>query len=138
MWGPHQEEFDLGKKMNKIGLFDYLMLLIYAFIMGCAQILMAKAAEQVGSNTQVKGILQSVLQSEWLWISIVFYVIATAFWLFILFRVDIRIAYPIAMTSVVFAGFIKCVLENEFPNPLYWFGLLIIMIGLYLINISRV
>jgi len=112
-------------------------LLSYAAIIGASQIFFVNASKQIGSNFNVNGFLYAALYSHWLYISIVFYIIATGFWMYLLYRVDIRAAYPIASTSVIFAALFQNLRDGKSLPSSYWIGILVVLIGLTLINSSH-
>lgn len=105
--------------------------------MGGSQILMANASSQLGKNYFAKGIFFAILNSYWLYIALIFYAFATATWLLLLYKIDIRIAYPIASTAVIFASLIQCYRDGKSLDPSYWLGLLFIVIGIGLINFNQ-
>jgi len=111
-------------------------LLAYAAIIGASQIFFVNASKQIGSNFDMNGFLYAALYSHWLYISIVFYIIATGFWMYLLYRIDIRIAYPIASTSVIFAALIQSWRDGKSLPASYWTGIFIVLIGLTIINTS--
>ena len=113
---------------------NFLLLLLYAGIMGGAQIIFANAARQINQSIPIKGPLISALSSNWLYFGLFVYGVAIVFWLFILTRVDIRIAYPIASTAIIFASLFQCFNTGSFPSFTYWIGLFVVIFGLALIN----
>jgi drug/metabolite transporter (DMT)-like permease len=106
-------------------------------MMGGSQILMANAATQLGNNYFSKGILFAITHSYWLYIALIFYAFATAAWLLLLYKIDIRLAYPIASTAVIFAALIQCYRDDKSMNSSYWLGLIFIVIGIGLINFKQ-
>ena len=122
--------------MFKISWFQFMQLLAYAAIMGSCQIIMAKASKQVGVNIVESNLITGIFTSDWLFVALFIYAIATAMWLLILFSVDIRIAYPIASTAVIFASLLQSYLDGRFPPSSYWLGIITVLIGLTLINQS--
>ena len=123
--------------MNSLTNFYFILLLIYAAVMGYNQIIFVKASDQISKNLTKKNIFYSILSSEWLLSGIVFYIFATIYWLWILSKVDIRYAYPIASTSVVFASIAYSFQSGFFSSINYWVGLVIILIGLtFVVNLK--
>lgn len=122
--------------MFKITWFQFVQLLTYAAIMGSCQIIMAKASKQIGVNIAESNLILGIFTSYWLFVALFIYAIATAMWLLILFSVDIRIAYPIASTAVIFASLLQSYLDGRFPPTSYWLGIITVLVGLTLINQS--
>ena len=112
------------------------MLLCYAAIMGASQLIFVNASKQFGSNYSTEGLVHAFIYSYWLYIAITFYVVATGFWMFLLYRIDIRLAYPIASTSIIFAALLQTMIDGKMPSLLYWLGIAIVIGGLGLINAS--
>lgn len=104
--------------------------------MGSSQLIFVNASKQFGQYYNSGGILQAFLHSYWLYCAIIFYVIATAFWMYLLYRIDIRIAYPVASTSVIFAALLQTIIDGRMPSLSYWVGIIIVLAGLALINSS--
>ena len=121
----------------KLSLAQFACLLFYAVVMGGSQILMANASNQLGKSYLSNGIFFAIFNSYWLYIALIFYAFATAIWLLLLYKIDIRIAYPIASTAVIFASLIQCYRDGKSLDPSYWLGLLFIVIGIGLINFKQ-
>ncbi len=106
--------------------------------MGAAQLVLEAASKQLAIFLSTQGLVGAVLKSSWLWLGLAIYTLAIVFWLFILYRVDVRIAYPVAVTSVVFAALFKSIIESTMPSATYFFGLFLILLGLMLINGNKI
>jgi drug/metabolite transporter (DMT)-like permease len=119
--------------MKNLTIFYFFVIISYAAVMGFAQVIFTKASDQISKNLTKKNIFYSILSSEWLLLGIVFYIFATIYWLWILSKVDIRYAYPIASTSVVFASIAYSFQSGFFPSINYWIGLAVMLIGLTII-----
>tara|TARA_B110000027_G_C16028696_1_gene259769 strand:- start:98 stop:409 length:312 start_codon:yes stop_codon:yes gene_type:complete len=102
--------------------------------MGLAQFVFSLASDQIFSNLKNDNIFFSTLNSHWLYIGIGIYIIATGVWLWVLSKVDLRFAYPVASLSIIFAPLIKSYYENTYLGPKYWLGLIVIVFGVYLIT----
>jgi uncharacterized membrane protein len=118
----------------KLSAYQIISLLIYAFIMGACQLLMVKASKQLGNNFNDKTLIYAIFVSHWLYIAITVYIIATCLWLLILYKADIRLAYPIASTSVIFAALLQSAIDNSNLPINYWIGLVLVVMGLIMIN----
>lgn len=105
--------------------------------MGFAQVILSNASDQIAKNLTKKNIIYSILSSEWLLLGIVFYFFALIYWLWILSKVDLRYAYPIASTSVVFASIASSYQLGVFPSINYWIGLVLIILGLTIVINSK-
>lgn len=119
---------------NTLSPLYFFILLLYAVIMGGSQIIMVKASKQVGQNYLINGALYTLIHSYWLYVAIIFYMLATGFWMAILYKIDIRIAYPIASTAVLFAVIFQSIEQKTLPSGGFWAGVFLVLIGLALIQ----
>jgi multidrug transporter EmrE-like cation transporter len=133
--------YPLGPTLSNLSMqlsfTQFICLISYAAMMGASQILMANASHQLGKNYFSNGIFFTIMNSYWLYIALIFYIFATGIWLLLLYKIDIRIAYPIASTAIIFTSLIQCYLDRKPLEPAYWLGLLFIIIGIGLINLKR-
>lgn len=134
MLGLQLERLASGDMESRLGFSNLILLFAYAGLMGIAQIIFANAAKEINQLIPLRGLLFSVFSSYWLWFGLFIYAIATVFWLYMLTRVDIRFAYPIASTAVIFASLFQSFHTKSFPSFTYWIGLFTVLLGLSLIN----
>ena len=134
MLGRQLEKLGLDNMASNISTVNFALLFLYAAVMGAAQIIFSNAANQIRDTMPTGGVLFAAFTSGWLYIGLVVYVVATVFWLYMLARVDIRFAYPVASTAVLFAALFQSLLSSSYPSLTYWIGLIIILIGLGLVN----
>ena len=66
------------------------------------------------------------------------YAISSVFWLFVLSKAPLSIAYPCISLSYVFVVLLGKVRFGEHVNMGVWGGVLLICLGVVLINVSRV
>ena len=124
--------------MKNLTVIYFFIILAYAAIMGFSQIILANASKQISNNLLKKNLFFSVISSNWLILGILFYIIAVIFWLWILSKVDLRYAYPIASTSVIFAAIASSYQMGYFPSLNYWIGLILVIVGLTLVVNSKI
>ena len=82
--------------MKNISIEFFFIILSFAFSMGLAQVIFSIASDQIFSNLKNQNLFNSVLKSHWIYIGLLIYIIATAACIWILSKVDLRFAYPIA------------------------------------------
>ena len=123
--------------MKNLSLEFIIIILFFSFSMGVAQFIFSLASDQIFSNYKSNSIFRSIIVSHWLYIALFIYIIATIIWIWILSKVDLRFAYPIASLSIIFAPLIKSYYENLYLGPKYWFGLFIILIGIGLVSNNK-
>ena len=124
--------------MKNLTVIYFFIILVYAAIMGFSQIILSNASKEISKNLLKKNIFFSIISSNWLIWGIVFYIIALIFWLWILSKVDLRYAYPIASTSVIFAAIATSYQMGFFPSLNFWVGLILVIIGLTLVVNSKI
>ena len=120
--------------MKNITIEFFFIILTFAFSMGLAQVIFSLASDQIFTNLKNQNLFNSILKSHWIYIGLFIYVVATIAWIWILSKVDLRFAYPIASLSIIFAPLIKSYYENMYLGFKYWLGLIIIIIGVILIS----
>ena len=54
------------------------------------------------------------------------------FWIWILNKVELRYAYPVASLAIIFAVLYQSYINKNFPPFSYWFGIIMIIIGLFI------
>ena len=119
---------------SRLSFSNLILLFAYAGLMGIAQIFFANAAKEINQLIPLRGLLFAIISSYWLYFGLFIYAISTVFWLFMLTRVDIRFAYPIASTAVIFASLFQSFYTKSFPSFIYWIGLFTILLGISLVN----
>lgn len=134
MWVHLLKRLGLDNMRMEISSIDYMLLLGFAMLMGAVQIILSYAASDIKDLLPQKGIFLASLSSGWLILGIALYFCASVFWIYMLSIVDIRLAYPIASTAVVFASIFQSFLDRSFPSVTYWIGVFVVLMGLALIN----
>jgi drug/metabolite transporter (DMT)-like permease len=124
--------------MEKITFYQFSSILSYALVMGATQILLSEASYEISNRSIEDGILYACIFSIKLWIGLIIYAFAFVAWLIILNKIDIRIAYPIAMTSVIFAAIFQSIIKQSFPNFYYWIGLILVFVGVFFVHKSQI
>lgn len=100
--------------MKNISIEFFFIILCFAFSMGLSQVIFSLASDQIFSNLKNQNLFISVLKNHWIYIRLLIYIIATAAWIWILSKVDLRFAYPIASLSIISATLIKSYYENMY------------------------
>ena len=83
------------------------------------------------------GLLDGILKAitiPWFYIALLVYGLATVFWLYILQRIPISLAYPFSALAMVIVPVIAMYLFNEDILGTYWIGLLLIIMGIVVIS----
>jgi drug/metabolite transporter (DMT)-like permease len=113
-----------------------MFLLIYAILTGASQIILVKASKEIGVNINYyKGFFWCFF-SYWMYIGLFLYSVLII-WLFIINKIDIIIAYPIASTTVIFTAIFQCLMDGVFPHFTYWIGVILIICSLVLIQLNN-
>lgn len=118
-----------------ISLFNILLTLLFAIIMGAGQMVLSLASKDIFSKEVISiGVL---IESKWLWVGIAVYAFSMILWIYILSRFDVRYAYPISATAIFFAALFQSIIQRSMPSSSYWFGLVIVFIGLIVLSSDR-
>jgi drug/metabolite transporter (DMT)-like permease len=116
-----------------MNIFQFLILIFYALAISIAQLFLVKSA-QLLNLTSLKFFLLSVIANYWLLIGLIIYIIGFLAWIIILKYIDVRLAYPFVMLSVLFTSIFQTYIDKLTIEPIYWIGLLLISSGLIIIN----
>ena len=120
-------------------LLNIAQLFLFTCLMSLGQILFKKTALTLaaGSSTQqglslVDGILKA-LTVPWLYLALTVYAIATVFWLYLLQRIPLSLAYPFSAIAMVLVPIAAVLLFEEKLTIFYWLGVFFILLGMFFI-----
>ena len=74
--------------------------------------------------------------NPWVFAGFVFYFVSSLFWIIVLSRVELSVAYPMLSLGYVFVLVASFFLFNEQISAVRWLGVLVIMLGVTLISRS--
>ncbi len=120
---------------------QYLPLILCAVLLNtAAQILIKMGMTSIGHfefNTQnIVPIFVKMLQTPPILGGVFLYVFSLGAWLLTLSRVDVSLAYPMTSLGYVFTAVVGYYILQENMNLTRVFGILVIMIGVYLVTRS--
>ena len=118
-----------------LNFIQILQLLSFAFLMSLGQILFKKTALSIstlGALSLIDGIMKAIF-IPWLYLALSVYALATVFWLYILQRIPLTIAYPFSALAMIIVPILATILFGEKLSISYWFGLLLIISGIAII-----
>jgi multidrug transporter EmrE-like cation transporter len=105
------------------------------------QLTLKAAMTSIGriGTAQVADAGQTILKAAkepLLWLGLVLFGLSAAFWLVVLSRVDLSLAYPLVGFSYVVVVGLSRFLLNEHVPALRWMGVALIAVGIALVGIS--
>ena len=115
-------------KINQIPLKIFLFLIINDLQDTCAQLLMKKGLRH-GDITNPHFYL--------FLIGLVIYISNFFLWMFILSKIDLSVALPLASIGYILVPFAAIFFLHEFVTPLRWLGLVFIILGIYFVSQSK-
>ena len=117
--------------------FQILQLVSFTFLMSIGQILFKKTALSLAVNSNESlGLLDGIFKAlsvPWLYMALCVYGIATIFWLYILQRIPLSLAYPFSAFAMIMVPIIAVYLFGERLTWSYWIGVLFIFTGITII-----
>lgn len=122
-------------------LISIALLLVSVVFATAGQLTLKSAMEAIGriGTAQVSEAGQTVtraVKEPRLWIGLALFGISAVFWLVVLSRVDLSLAYPfVGVSYIVVVGLARFMFHEHVPT-LRWVGVTIIAIGIALIGIS--
>ncbi len=116
----------------------FLLLLISIFTTASAQICFKKGVLKWGgldfSFSQVFSLIPRIFQNVWIMLGVFLFGISFTLWLFILSRLQLNIAYPIALScEVIITTIAAWFLFKEYLSPIQILGIVVIIIGIFLL-----
>lgn len=113
-----------------------IQLVSFTFLMSLGQVLFKKTALSLSVNSNNLGLIEGVLKAlsvPWLYLALFVYALATVFWLYILQRIPLSLAYPFSALAMVIVPIIAVIVFGERLNWSYWFGVFFIFLGIIII-----
>ena len=116
-----------------------LQLLSFTFLMSLGQILFKKTALSISlsmSSNNSLGLVEGLIKAlsvPWLYMALCVYALATVFWLYLLQRIPLSIAYPFSAFAMVIVPIVAVLIFGERLTWSYWTGVLFIIIGIFII-----
>ena len=128
--------------MEKILLtyIQIIQLISFTFLMSLGQVLFKKTAitlsVSMASQNNPLGLIEGIIRAlsvPWLYMALCVYAMATVFWLYILQRVPLSLAYPFSALAMVIVPIIAIYLFGEKLSWSYWIGVFFIFTGIIII-----
>jgi drug/metabolite transporter (DMT)-like permease len=122
-----------------LSYIQVLQLISFAFLMSGGQVLFKKTALSISAglnNENSLGLIEGILKAAtipWLYMALFTYGIATLFWLYILQRIPLTLAYPFSALAMIIVPILAIFLFGEKLNWSYWIGIIFIFIGITII-----
>ena len=118
-----------------------LLLVISVSLAVVGQLTLKSAMDDVGriGSAQVKtpvATIKRVAQQPKLWIGLTIFGVSSIFWLVVLSRVALTVAYPLVGLSYIVVVALARFAFHEHVPPLRWIGVSVIAVGIALIGLS--
>lgn len=116
-----------------------LQLLSFTFLMSLGQILFKKTALSLSlsiSSSNSLGLFEGLIKAlsvPWLYLALCVYALATVFWLYLLQRIPLSLAYPFSAFSMVIVPIAAVLIFGERLTWSCGVGVLFITIGIFII-----
>lgn len=122
-------------------LISVVLLVLSVGFATAGQLVLKAAMNEVGriGTAQVSDAGQTALRAvkePKLWLGLVLFGISSVFWLVVLSRVDLSLAYPMVGLSYVVIVMLAAFMLHENVPPLRWLGVVVIAVGIALVGIS--
>jgi len=123
-------------KERKVVMIEVIALVLICVVMGSfGQIYMKRGLKQ--SPLDLKDILSvkifSTVFEPNVFIGLVLYILASVIWLTVLSKADVSYVYPMISLGYILTAFLAKFYFNENITILRWFGILLILGGVFLI-----
>ena len=122
-------------------LAQIIQLLLFVSLMCTGQILFKKTALiaqkiKIEKNSDLISLILNVLQVPYFFLAMIIYAIATFYWLYILQKIPLSIAYPFTALAMVLIPIASVYLFKESLSTHYWIGSFLIFMGIVIISFS--
>ncbi len=120
-------------------LISIIQLLFFVFLMCTGQILFKKTAlvaEKIiaDKSNNIFFLIVHILQIPYFFIALVVYGIATFYWLYLLQKIPLSLAYPFTALAMVIIPIASIYLFKENLSNSYWIGSFFIVLGIIIIS----
>ncbi len=120
--------------MSKTTMVNAILLILSIGLAVCGQLSMKAGMNKVGEITasdfsQPFELVGRVAKSAWAVTGIILYAVSAIFWLIVLSRIDLSVAYPLVAAGYVFVVFYSWLVFKESVRWFSWIGLGMIVIG---------
>lgn len=119
----------------------FLLVSLNVVVEAFADLFMKKGLLSTGVNVtgfdNVLYVIYLNLQSPWIWLGIITYLVSFIIWITALRHVELSIAYPIGSTSYILVPIISIIFLRETVPLLRWLGIIGIVLGIIVLSRSR-
>ena len=122
-------------------LFSFGMLVISVVFAVAGQFTLKSAMNEVGriGATEIAAAGDTIirtLKEPRLWLGLTLFGVSALFWLVVLSRVDLSVAYPFVGLSYIIVVLFSRIFLNEHVTALRWLGVVIVAVGISIIGLS--
>jgi multidrug transporter EmrE-like cation transporter len=129
--------------VNHVGVGSIVLLLVSVAFATAGQFTLKSAMDpsRIGriGNTEISSpatTLKRAIKEPRLWIGLALFGISALFWLVVLSRIPLSVAYPfVGVSYIVVVGVSRLVLHEHVP-PLRWVGVAVIAAGIAIVGVS--
>lgn len=115
-------------------IVNVVLLILSIGLAVCGQLCMKAGMNRVGEITSEKikqpfVLIKDIVKSVWAVVGVLLYAVSAIFWLIVLSRVDLSVAYPMVAAGYVFVVFYSWIFFGERVKWFTWVGLFLIVVG---------
>lgn len=122
-------------------LFSFGMLVVSVVFAVAGQFTLKTAMNEVGriGATEIAAAGDTIartLKEPRLWLGLILFGISSSFWLVVLSRVDLSVAYPFVGLSYIIVVLISRLFLHEQVTALRWLGVVVVAVGIGIVGFS--
>ena len=126
-----------------MSLSYFIQLLLFVILMCSGQILFKKTAIElatmgINNSNNLLYLLFNVLKIPYFFIALFIYGFATFYWLYLLQKIPLSLAYPFTALAMVIIPILSVYIFKEAVNLSYWIGAFLIFLGIIIISLKGV
>lgn len=111
-----------------------LLAVLQSLLLACGQVSLKLAMMRVPKFEWQWSCIKAYLQDYWFFFTGVFFVAATVLWMYILKNFPFSESYPLTSLAYVFGMVAALVVFRETASPEKWLGVLLILVGAFLLT----
>ncbi|MBU2101934.1 MAG: EamA family transporter [Candidatus Omnitrophota bacterium] len=127
--------------MKKLTFKIFLLLILTDVLETSLQFCFKKSAVSaqgvtITSSGDLAAFIATVIVSPFLWLALTLVLVTFLVWSYVLTKIDLSVATPVASFSYIGVPLVSMVFLHEVISPVRWAGIVLILVGVVLVSVS--
>ncbi len=115
-------------------LLNFVLVVIFSLLMAVGQLIFKFVSVEFTAPVSVQQAALRLAFNPWFWTAAVLYGLLMVYWIWLLSRVPVSIAYPVSALSLVIVPIFSWLFYSESLSLQYWLGLAFLLTGIFIIT----